>query len=195
MKKATLLITIVTGLILSGCASNKHIYTADGKCITCWNNPVTGEPINHDGSAHEQPSSEQQDSQVTAASSQTEVKDKFLEHKVSFNVPVNVDKAFIRIKKEFGYHSEQEIRQEWGSLASTKMGTFAYAYDATPSVYYHMRAARGHDGMHFVIDNQIEKEAEKESKITVTFWLRDTVANPNKIGESLKRRVLKALKS
>jgi len=37
---------------LFGCAVNgKHIYAADGKCLSCWNNPLSGKPINHDGTS------------------------------------------------------------------------------------------------------------------------------------------------
>ena len=108
-------------------------------------------------------------------------------------MPVNVDVAFLKIKKEFNYYTEQEIRQEWGSMAEAKMQTFAYAYDATPSVYYHMRADRNHDGIQAIIDSQIEKQSDKESKITITYWLRDKSVNASQFGESLKNRTRKAL--
>lgn len=196
MKLSALFGSLALVLIVSGCASNQHVYSSDGKCLTCWNNPITGKPINHDGNANQEQTA--QESQVTqTTTTETTVVNtttaKPTEHKIAFTVPVNVDVAFLKIKKEFNYYTEQEIRQEWGSMAEAKMQTFAYAYDATPSVYYHMRADRNHDGIQAIIDSQIEKQSDKESKITITYWLRDKSVNASQFGESLKLRTRKAL--
>ncbi|MGB0360245.1 MAG: hypothetical protein ACPGEF_02405 [Endozoicomonas sp.] len=196
MKLSALFGSLALVLIVSGCASNQHVYSSDGKCLTCWNNPITGKPINHDGEANQEQTA--QESQVTqTTTTETTVVNtttaKPTEHKIAFTVPVNVDVAFLKIKKEFNYYTEQEIRQEWGSMAEAKMQTFAYAYDATPSVYYHMRADRNHDGIQAIIDSQIEKQSDKESKITITYWLRDKSVNASQFGESLKNRTRKAL--
>lgn len=196
MKLSALFGTLALAVIVSGCASNQHVYSSDGKCLTCWNNPITGNPINHDGQANREQPAEQ--TQVTeSTNTQTTVinttTNKPTEHKVAFTVPVNVDVAFLKVKKEFNYYTDQEIRQEWGSMADAKMQTFAYAYDATPSVYYHMRADRNHDGIQAIIDSQIEKQSDKESKITITYWLRDKSVNANQFGDSLKTRTRKAL--
>lgn len=196
MKLSALFGSLALVLIVSGCASNQHVYSSDGKCLTCWNNPITGKPVNHDGNANQEQTA--QESQVTqTTTTETTVVNtttaKPTEHKIAFTVPVNVDIAFLKIKKEFNYYTEQEIRQEWGSMAQAKMQTFAYAYDATPSVYYHMRADRNHDGIQAIIDSQIEKQSDKESKITITYWLRDKSVNASQFGESLKNRTRKAL--
>lgn len=196
MKLSALFGSLALVLIVSGCASNQHVYSSDGKCLTCWNNPITGKPINHDGNANQEQTA--QESQVTqTTTTETTVVNtttaKPTEHKIAFTVPVNVDVAFLKIKKEFNYYTEQEIRQEWGSMAEAKMQTFAYAYDATPSVYYHMRADRNHDGIQAIIDSQIEKQSDKESKITITYWLRDKSVNASQFGASLKNRTRKAL--
>lgn len=196
MKLSALFGSLALVLIVSGCASNQHVYSSDGKCLTCWNNPITGKPINHDGEANQEQTAQQSQVTQTTTTETTVVNTttaKPTEHKIAFTVPVNVDVAFLKIKKEFNYYTEQEIRQEWGSMAEAKMQTFAYAYDATPSVYYHMRADRNHDGIQAIIDSQIEKQSDKESKITITYWLRDKSVNASQFGESLKNRTRKAL--
>lgn len=199
MKLAALLVSLTSIIAVTGCASNKHVYSSDGKCLTCWNNPITGKPINHDGGANQAYATQhsQATTATTAATAQTDVASKNTskptQHKVAFTIPVNVDIAFLKIKKEFKYFTEQEIRQEWGSMAEAKMQTFEYAYDATPSVYYHMRADRNHNGVQAIIDSQIEKQSDKESKITITFWLRDKSVNASKFGDSLKSRTIEAL--
>jgi len=44
------LIVMFVACLLSACAVNgKHTYI-DGKCISCWNNPITQEPLNHSNS-------------------------------------------------------------------------------------------------------------------------------------------------
>ena len=195
MKASALIGSITVAIILSGCASNQHVYSSDGKCLTCWNNPFTGEPINHDGDVNQQQQTQESQVAETTTTNTTIVNsaDKPTEHKLAFTVPVNVDIAFIKIKKEFNYYTEQEIRQEWGSMAEAKMQTFAYAYDATPSVYYHMRADRNHNGIQAIIDSQIEKQSDKVSKITITYWLRDKSINANQFGASLQSRTKRAL--
>lgn len=196
MKLTGLIGSLTIAFLVSGCATNQHAYSSDGKCITCWNNPLTGKPINHDGTANqiEAPGTTQGTPEITSKNTVIEKnRIKPSEHQVKFSVPVNVDIAYLKIKKEFQYYSEQEIRQEWGSLAQDKMQTFDFAYDATPSVYYRMRAARKHDGIQTVIDSKIEKQAEKESSITITYWLKDPSINASQFGESLQRRTIQAL--
>lgn len=123
MKLSALFGSLALVLIVSGCASNQHVYSSDGKCLTCWNNPITGKPINHDGKANQEQTA--QESQVTqTTTTETTVVNtttaKPTEHKIAFTVPVNVDVAFLKIKKEFNYYTEQEIRQEWGAWPKPK---------------------------------------------------------------------------
>ncbi|WP_431688894.1 DUF4852 domain-containing protein [Hahella sp. NBU794] len=50
MKIVKILIATLVALYLTGCASNgRHMYV-DGKCISCWNNPITEEPLNYEPS-------------------------------------------------------------------------------------------------------------------------------------------------
>lgn len=193
MKTMSLLIAC-TCLFLGACATKNHIYSADGKCISCWNNPITGKPINHDGKQDKsKPKEAKDDKKQQTANTSTKKKKGKKKYTQTFTVPVNVDIAFIKIKKEFDYQTEQEIRQEWGSLASMKLQTFAFAYDATPGVYYHMRAARDHKPYRVIIDSQIEKINAEKSKITQSYWIQTPNADPNVVMESIKARTLNAL--
>lgn len=186
-----LIFSALLSFFLMGCFSNPHVYTDKGGCLTCWNNPITGEPLNHDGKANK--TTAQQTSGGTQYSRNNVAPQK---HQIEFKVPVNVDLAFIKIKREFKYQTEQEIHQEWGKkLSRAKMQTFSWAYDATPSVYYHMRAPRDHNGVYVIIDSQIEKRTDKESQIIMTYWLKDRSINANQFGKTLKNRVMQAIKS
>jgi len=182
----------------AGCTTNKHFYTADGQCITCWNNPLTGEPLNHSGTAEKKKTVSQTKgvTDQTKESSQHSRRTPKEGYQVEFSVPVNVNLAFVRLKKEFNYYTEQEIRSEYGSqsMANAKIQTFSYAYDAVPSTYYHMRSYRKHDGYLMTIDSMITLQNSQESLITVTYWPRDFSLDPVEVGKSLKQRIHKALK-
>lgn len=182
--------------LLSGCTGGQHIYSQNGACLTCVNNPITGKPLNHDGTA---PGSTVESQQVDAEvdeSSLDDFKPKSTsnEQKIAFSVPVDVDLAFVKIKRAYGYYTEQEIRQEWGNLTSMKLKTFEYAYDATPSVYYHMRDAVEHEGVIHIIDHQIEKKTPGESQIILTVWATpDSLVSPSNLIKSVAVRTRKAL--
>jgi hypothetical protein len=187
---------IMMGL-LSGCTGGKHVYAQNGACLTCINNPITGKPLNHNGSA---PGSTVESRQAAAESDESWAEDlneprpRSNEEKITFSVPLDVDLAFVKIKREYGYFTEQEIRQEWGSLASMKLKTFEYAYDATPSVYYHMRSSTKHEGANYIIDHQIEKKRAGESQIILTVWVdtRSTIS-PSDVMKSVAVRTRKSL--
>ncbi|WP_444897096.1 hypothetical protein [Microbulbifer sp. SSSA005] len=196
MKLPTLIFSLALVCIVSGCASNQHIYSSDGKCLTCWNNPVTGDPINHDGNTRQQQAAQESQMEQTSTTDKTAVNtsaNKPTNHKIAFTVPVNVDVVFMKIKREFEYQSTSEIQQEFGSLASTKMQNFEYHYDIMPSMYYHMRDTRMHNGVITVIDFRVEKVADKESSIEITYWPQAKSVNAIHFGESLKDRTRKAL--
>lgn len=197
MKKSLL---VIAGFVLgvSGCATDQHVYSANGKCISCWNNPITGKPINHDGSPQVEKTDAAQDASVAsdeATSSAGVIANTkgAKEYQTTFSAPVNVDIAFLKIKKEFNYYTEQEIRQEWGSLATMKMQTFEYAYDTSPSVYYHMRASRPHQGIYAIIDTRIEKKTNSTSQITLTYWLNNSSVNTTNFTRSLQERARNSL--
>lgn len=193
MKTKHTLVVLLLTIGTVGCATNDHTYVND-KCITCWNNPLTGEPINHDGKSDTaQTSIATPGNQTSTSADKKKVDDNPKKHSISFTAPINVDIAFIKLKKEFNYYSEQEIRQEWGNMATAKMQTFAYAYNATPSVYYQMRANRKHHGIFVIIDTQIEKQTDTKSKITISYWIKKNSVNPSSYGESLKKRAQHAL--
>lgn len=198
--KSIVLVITLMGVMVTGCSSNQHVYSENGKCVTCWNNPVTGKPINHDGKNNEEMKTVAKNDSINVPSDEQRKDVKyqnseipFKEYKVSFSAPIEVDIAFLKLKKEFNYYTEQEIRQEWGSLANTKIQTFEYAYDATPSVFYHMRSDRQHAGVQVVIDTYVEKQSNRESKVTLTYWLNNPSVNPTTFGNSLKARAQKAL--
>jgi len=192
MKKKHFLLTIIIALVETSCASDGHSYIG-GKCVTCWNNPLTNEPVNHDGKENLRITESETLTNQSISNSENKINSYPSKFRFSFTVPINVDVAFIKLKKEFNYYSEQEIRQEWGGMASAKMQTFAYAYSATPSVHYKMRANRQHQGVFAIIDSEIEMQENSKSKITISYWVNKKSVNYALYSESLKKRAQNAL--
>lgn len=196
---------LLTVLITACAADGNHRYSSNGVCLTCWNNPLTGEPINHDGThtGYENRPAKLEGQAMTAVDAEGNT-EQLTRNKASINEDVgkrqfqiianlDVDVAYLRLKKAFNYYTDQEIRQEWGKMADAKMQTFAYAYSATPSVYYHMRAHREHASNMAIIDSEIEKLSANQCKVTVTYWPTDSRTYTTGFGESLKKRVQQVL--
>jgi len=189
MNKLSMILLMTSAAIITGCSSTNHMYNADEKCITCWNNPLTGNPINHDGSSNQDAGN----GHSASDNSQTVKSVSFDKHETMFSVSKNVDVAFLKIKKEFGFMSEEEVKQEMGSMAGMKLQAEDYRWYAVPHVTYSMGSARTIDGhrMNIVID--VEKETDSKSKITVSYWPRDKKLNSETLGNTLVARINSAL--
>jgi hypothetical protein len=198
--KHSILLVLTTMLFVSGCATDQHMYSADGKCITCWNNPITKKPINHDGSEQTLNKAQAQNAEAanravsgTPSRTMETGSQQYIEHTTKFSVPSNVDIAFLKIKKEFNFYTEDEIRKEWGSLTAVKLRSVDYAYDAVPSVFYHMRSEREHDTLMIVLDVKIEKQSDTASQIEVMYTLDGSGVNTDRLTASLERRIRAAI--
>tara|TARA_R110001592_G_scaffold221139_2_gene475830 strand:+ start:37541 stop:38230 length:690 start_codon:yes stop_codon:yes gene_type:complete len=52
IKRFLIATALGSALTLTGCASGQHIVTADGTCLTCVNNIITGKPMNYNENEH-----------------------------------------------------------------------------------------------------------------------------------------------
>ena len=191
MKQTTCMFVAALMLALTGCGSIDHIRTTDGKCLTCWNNPVTGEPINHDGSPSPQ---KKAGSVATTEDSKPHKGYSMVEHSFVLKAPLNVDIAYLRIKNEFNYYTEQMVRQEYGSMAETKLAMSNFTYDAHPNLYYRLKSTIKHKKDSFVAETYIEKATNESATIKVTYWVRSelSIDGPN-YKQSLVDRYKKTL--
>jgi hypothetical protein len=187
MKKYSLTLIIAIIFTITGCATQDHKYSADGGCLTCFNNPFTGEPINHDGAASngENPSTEKV--------AQTQTNAIYKKHQMKLDVPVNVDVAFIKVKREFNFNSVEEVRKKWGRHAEYRLQSEQYKWYALPSVKYSMGSDTKIDSHDIDILIDIDKKTDQSSEITINYWLSDASSNAKKIENTLKNRVIKAL--
>ncbi len=135
--------------ILSGCAGN-HIKTADGRCLTCFNNPITGEGINHDGNySSGQVKVDAYNIRICKEKMEQEGHILSCDHRLAqspvsgdFDIvaPVSVELAYARLKKHFGYDSLDDIKRKHGeSYAAWKVRDVGYQHTISPGAYYVMK--------------------------------------------------------
>lgn len=141
MRKQASLLGILAGALLAACATEKvgiHSYH-NGKCVDCWNNPLTGEPANYQKG--EESLTVPSVSSVSAGSSSALA---LCGQQVKFDLlgAIDVDTAYSRLKREFGYRTRDEVLRARGvnpgaDLARTRvLLDTGYQHDAQPGVRY-----------------------------------------------------------
>lgn len=146
---ANLLIIIVTAL-LGACATETvgHHSYHDGKCVDCWNNPITGEPINYQKGEESLNVAQAPESGESAAAPRS-VRPVLCGRAVKFDLAgsVDIDTAYTRLKREFGYHSLDEMLRAMGVNPGTSRARSnvlldsGYKHEAQPGVRYAMAEA------------------------------------------------------
>jgi hypothetical protein len=187
-----MLLSIAAASLITGCSG--HIYTKDGGCLTCINNPISGKPVNHDG----QSAKKKQDTQATQQKSEvsgvavSESQD-WTQSEITFNVNKQIDLLAVKIKNEFRFESDEDIRREWGKYASDRFQVKSWKWQAVEGVYYHMASYKDHGEQHIPIDVVIEKVTDTSSKVVVNFGVEGNKAKAISTGITLKERILKAV--
>lgn len=146
------------------------------------------------------------DQQTAKATTQQVNKRRNTERNIqSFNIKKDVDVVFVKIKREFGFWTEKELRADFGphqSLAETKIASDSFAYSAVPGVFYNMRKTIPNQGeerkrpeyqKYHVIDVSIEKESETETKVSLKYWSKYDAAETAKYESWLKGKLENAL--
>lgn len=174
---------------LAGCGTNHLEYA--GKCLTCINDPITGEPVNYDPEKIGQRQTTSNDVSKTVKSDS-----KLETGTIVLSSPVDVDSAFAAIKPEFGFQSPSEIERQYGTTAEMILRSGEYGYDANPGAFYKLRRTVSHTSNGYTFkDTVIECNIQKEgtgSKITMSWW-RAGVINGKAFTDSLLQRVEKVL--
>ena len=190
--KATSLTLLIA---LSGCAATDHIYNSEGQCLTCFNNPLTGEALNHDGTnnTHMNVDREQSDSDSQEPQTSTQPVQSYTMHEVKYNAGINVDVAFIALKDEFEFRSAEEVKKEMGSFAEFKLRAADYEWKVIPQVSYVMGSAKKVMGSFMNLLVTVNKRTDTSSTIIVQYWPRDKSLNSEAVGKHLLERVEHAL--
>lgn len=147
-------IGVVTLATLAGCAGQDHYYS-NGVCVTCFNNPVTGEPINYDPNETPQKVAVSAQSETVGARSLGSQSGS-----VDIETSVDVDTAYARIKPAMGFRSPDDF-EKGNTMSDWQMGDSAWKHQATPGAYYDLgdygRQTIGGTQYHIVQRVQIQK--------------------------------------
>ncbi|REC93343.1 hypothetical protein [Kushneria indalinina] len=149
--------TVIAGvgslIALSGCAGQQY-YHGD-TCVTCFDNPVTGEPLNYD--PEETP-------QKVATNAQGESVDSrnigSQSGSIDISSNVDVDTAYARIKSSMGFRAPNDF-EEGNTMSDWQKGDSAWKHQVTPGAHYDLgdygRQTVGGKQYHLVQRVQIEK--------------------------------------
>ncbi|WP_435632632.1 hypothetical protein [Carnimonas bestiolae] len=116
--------TTVSSLAVTGCADYQY-KTSDGECLTCVNNPFTGEALNYDPSKTSRKTG-------NSATPQT--------GSVTVKSSLDVDTAYARVKNEMGFTTPEEEGAKTGGMAGKfEAGDTTIGYEhSTPGANYQM---------------------------------------------------------
>lgn len=125
------LVSAVTAI--SGC-TGQHVAYGE-QCMTCIDNPITGEPMNYDPTEY---------STAVAGRNTTSTAARSVPHtlereQIVLRFPSDVDTTGQRLKKTFGYMTREEAVAEMGNAGKTMFAGPGYAYQATPGAFYYMK--------------------------------------------------------
>ena len=130
MNIKSILVGVASFAALTGCAAQDHYYS-NGVCVTCFNNPVTGEPLNYDP---------KQTPQQIASNAQGESVDVqklgAQSGSVDIDSHVDVDTAYARIKPALGFRSLNDFESLDSLTSKVQMGDAAWKHVQTPGAYY-----------------------------------------------------------
>ena len=181
--------------MMAGCAITKgkdgHTYV-DGNCITCINNPITGEGINYS----EKTPDYQQAVEVRRIRNGHLTKKEldntpYLEGSTSFSKSIDIDTAYTLIKREFNFITQYEWENTY--LYQDE----GFVYEALPGVSYHMRSSVPHRFKGVQRDHYIEAILNKNGRntdITFKFWVKVSRGSMGQYALSIKKRAIRALR-
>ena len=117
----------------------------------------------------------------------------------TLSVPTNVDLAYSRIKRKFGYRTHEELRVEFSSLYSTKANSNTFRYAAVPGASYTMKKdfsdyMHKGQGLFTIIEMYIEKESSESSSIEFNYTYADPGLSSEEFEDELASQVSQALR-
>lgn len=119
---------------ISGCATTDHVYSGS-HCLTCINNPITGEPINYD--PNENPGLEEQ--AVASGQPVQKVPEGVTGNgRGSFRIEseVDVDTAYARLRSGFRFRAPSDFLDSLSDRMAQR--DVAYHHDANPGSFYRL---------------------------------------------------------
>ncbi|MCE8005316.1 hypothetical protein [Billgrantia ethanolica] len=122
----------VVAVAISGCTTSDHLYS-QGRCLTCVNNPITGEPINYE--PQREPSAQvavAENQGGTRATARDGSRGRF-----GIETDLDVDLVYARLRQEFGFRSHDDFNPGYRQHRLAMMDS-AWHFNATPGTFYEL---------------------------------------------------------
>ncbi|MCC5902690.1 MAG: hypothetical protein JJT87_12300 [Halomonas sp.] len=178
----------LVAVAVSGCATTDHVYSG-GRCLTCVNNPITGEPINYD--PNENTGIEEQ---AVASGQQVQNAPEGVtgNGRGSFRIEsgVDVDTAYARLRSGFRFRAPSDFLDSLSDRMAQR--DVAYHHDANPGSFYRLsdyerQMIDGREHM-IILKAQLERSGSG-SRINVEFMPSGTLTyNVDEMQDALQQR-------
>ena len=169
------LITAALAVIAAtGCTTETQVRVGKN-CITCFKNPITGEPIGDHGAgttAERQARIDASQSDPRYAISDT--------YEIDTELDEDVDVLFVRFKRAWDMKSPGDIRAEKGSLQAdlALKQDSRYQWDVIPGVSYRIKTHLGCPSQYIFYDMTLEKAGANKTFVNIKYHAQGNVANP-----------------
>ncbi|WP_249978007.1 hypothetical protein [Vreelandella olivaria] len=188
--RSKLLAVVGTGVVvatLAGCTTTDHVYS-QGRCLTCINNPITGEPVNYN--PDEIPIFDEQD--ITVGEAQQVTTSVTGDGRGSFRIAsgVDIDTAYARLRSGFRFRAPVDFSDSMSDGFQQRDG--AYHHEANPGSFYRLsdyeRQVINGVEHSIVLRAQIERDGSG-SRINVEFSPSGTLTyNADEMQDALEQR-------
>ena len=186
MKKVSAVIVLGSSLFLTACVPGNHMYSASGACLTCVNNPATGEPLNYD--PDETPMFKAATVSQVRTSGSNVGAGQYFNGEFTMNSSRDVDSVYAMMRSSFGFRTEQQ-------MSKTVSGRFgmesdAWRHEVVPGAFYNLsdyaRLSVNGVSTSFVMSVKVVKN---RSGSIVTVGYSDTKGNETEFANTLRGRV------
>lgn len=178
---------------VSGCVTTDHVYSS-GRCLTCVNNPITGEPVNYD--PIENPHFEDQ---AVAGGQAQKVPEGISGNghgRFRIESEVDIDTAYARLRSGFRFRAPSDFQDSLsGRMAQRDV---AYHHEANPGAFYRLsdyerQVVGGHEHQ-IILKAQLERSGSG-SRINVEFEPSGTLTfDAGEMQDALEQRFNMVLK-
>jgi hypothetical protein len=186
-----LTVTLLFSVGITSCITTQGKHTfINGRCVTCLNNPVTGEPWNYEKPTNAVLAANT-DSPAANAAGQSVDNGVSLEGNGFFTVKHDVDTVYSRIKREFGFLT----RKEWGR--THLYWDEGFLWEALPGVSYVIRYQVPHTYLGIKRKHYIEFEMHKNGSmtdVTFKFWAQVPQGSLSGYANSIEYRALRVIR-
>lgn len=196
MKGVWALLRVGVGIVMTtaiGCTSQEHLYS-QGRCLTCINNPITGQPVNYE--PEQQPTMER-DHAASANQVQEAAATGAMRGRFELQSPHDVDTTYARLRGEFDFRSPSDFNSNRASDQWAMMDE-AWHFEAIPGAFYELsdytRQTLHGTAHRLVVKAQVKREGDGSWIIIEYGPVASSHYEAEAMGAALQSRVESALR-